>query len=205
MNSLMLRVLGIVFLVVCLVGAAAYMFRKPVYITEVAPKSSTIPAYQDVPTAAKHMAEFNLFEDGPIVPAVPMHDENGKTVTIEAYRGKVVLLNMWATWCPPCIAEMPGLHALHKQYQDRGFIVLPVASGEQGKEDPAEFLRRREMTAFETLYDPQSMYLRTFNLDTLPTTLIIDRTGKLRGGVAGMANWQSDAAKGLIEAFLSEG
>jgi len=202
MNSLSLRLLGIAFLVIGLIGAVAYMYRQPVIVTETGgDTASTAP---DVSTAAEQMPEFALLVDVPTIPLVPLNDEKDNIVDLGAYRGKVVLMNLWATWCPPCIAEMPDLHALHQQYQDRGFVVVPIASGTQGREDPAEFLRNRQMTAFKTLYDPHSQFLRIFDIDTLPTSFIIDRTGKMRGGVLGMANWQSDEAKALIEAFLAE-
>jgi len=84
---------------------------------------------------------FSLLTDGPLVPGVVMKDEAGQNVTFEAFRGKVVLFNLWATWCPPCIAEMPDLNALQDAFSGRDFAVVPVASGKQGRETPADFLR----------------------------------------------------------------
>jgi hypothetical protein len=99
---------------------------------------------------------------------------------------------------------MPHLDALQAQYKDRGFVVVPVASGQQGQEEPAEFLRKRGLHELTTYYDPYSQFLRTFDLETLPTTFLIDREGIMRGGVIGILNWSSVEAKALIEALLDE-
>ena len=198
MNILGLRTYIFVLLLLGLVGASAYLFRKPVVIVGV-PREIV-----DVQTAADGMDGFNLLENGPTLPALSLQNEQGEAVSLSDYRGKVVLLNLWATWCPPCIAEMPSLHALHELYKDHGFVVVPVASGNQGREEPTAFLKKRGLTAFQTLYDPHDQYLRTFDMETLPLSFLIDRDGKMRGGVIGMANWQSEDAKTLVEAFLAE-
>jgi len=161
-------------------------------------------AVLSVSEAADRMNGFSLLEDPPLIPAVKMTDEAGVESTLQAYRGKVVLLNLWATWCPPCIREMPDLNALQKEFVGQDFVVVPVASGRQGREDAAEFLRARKLNALKTYYDPHSSYLSVFGLESLPTTFLIDRTGKMRGGVLGMADWHTDEAKALIEAFLNE-
>ncbi|OEJ65348.1 hypothetical protein BEN30_14615 [Magnetovibrio blakemorei] len=157
-----------------------------------------------VAEAADQLDGFSLLTDGPLIPGVVMKDEAGQNVTFEAFRGKIVVFNLWATWCPPCIAEMPDLNALQNAFSGRDFAVVPVASGKQGRETPADFLRKRKLMALTTYYDPDSKFLRTFDLDTLPTTFVLDKTGRMRGGVIGMADWQSDEAKALIEAFLNE-
>jgi len=154
--------------------------------------------------AADSLIGFSLLIDGPPVPAITMTDETGGESSLEAYRGKVVLLNLWATWCPPCIREMPDLNALQIDYSDRDFVVVPVASGKQGREDAAAFLRARKLDALTTYYDPDSLFLRAFDIETLPTTFLIDRRGRMIGGVLGMADWHSDEAKALIEAALND-
>lgn len=154
--------------------------------------------------AADRLDGFSLLTDPPPIPDIVMLDEAGGDVTFEAFRGKVVVFNLWATWCPPCIAEMPDLNALQETFADREFVVVPVASGKQGRESPADFLRKRNLSALTTYYDADSNFLRTFGLDTLPTTFILDKSGRMRGGVVGMAEWQSDEAKILIQAFLNE-
>jgi len=162
------------------------------------------PKDLDFETAAARLGGFSPLSDTPLIPNVKMFDEGGATVTFEAFRGKVVLFNLWATWCPPCIREMPDLDALQQDFSGRDFIVVPVASGKQGREEPAEFLRDRGLMALTTYYDPGSLFLRMFDVETLPTTFLIDKTGKMRGGVLGLADWHSDEAKDIIEALLNE-
>jgi len=154
--------------------------------------------------AADALVGFSLLDEPPVLPPIKMTDETGAETTFEAFRGKVVLMNLWATWCPPCIREMPDLNALQADFAGRDFMVVPVASGKQGREDAAEFLRDRNLTQLKTYYDPHSSFLRLFDLETLPTSFVIDRTGRVRGGVLGVADWHSDEAKALIEALLSE-
>lgn len=166
--------------------------------------SSPVLPRVGVQAAAERLAGFNLLSNTPPVPDIEMHDEDGSPITFARFQGKVVLFNLWATWCPPCIREMPHLDALHAQYKDRGFVVVPVASGQQGQEEPAEFLRKRGLNELTTYYDPYAQFLRTFDLETLPTTFLLDRDGNMRGGVIGILDWGSAEAKDMIEALLDE-
>lgn len=164
---------------------------------------SAIPVV-DFQTAADQFRGFSVLADAPLVPAIQMQDSAGSDYTFEDFRGKVVVFNLWATWCPPCIREMPDLNALQIDYAERDLVVVPVASGQQGREEPAEFLQKRDLLALKTYYDPGSSFLRVFDLETLPTTFVIDRKGRMRGGVIGMADWHSDRAKAVVEALLNE-
>ena len=198
-------ILGLVSVLV--LGLAGVVLYTGVSNTEVAaPAAQTRPARPqvDFATAADQFRGFSPLSNAPMVPDVEMLDEAGNKITFEAFRGKVVVFNLWATWCPPCIREMPDLNALQQEFADRDFIVVPVASGKQGREEPAEFLRSRDMMALTTYYDPDSLFLRVFDLETLPTTFVLDRGGVMRGGVIGAADWHSDRAMTLIEALLNE-
>ena len=99
---------------------------------------------------------------------------------------------------------MPDLNALQLHFQDDDFVVLPVASGRQGNETPEGFLERRNLTALKSFRDPDSMFLRTFGLETLPISFLIDRKGRMRGGVIGMAEWNSPEARMLVQSLLEE-
>ncbi|MEG3619547.1 TlpA disulfide reductase family protein [Magnetovibrio sp. PR-2] len=155
--------------------------------------------------AADQLEGFSLLTNMPPIPGVDMLDEAGNTVTFDKFKGKVVVFNLWATWCPPCIREMPDLNSLQVEFKDQDFIVVPVASGKQGTEEPAEFLRKRNLDALTTYYDPGSEFLRMFDIETLPTTFVLDKNGNMRGGVIGMTDWYSDEAKAMLRALLAEG
>ncbi|MET0093003.1 MAG: TlpA disulfide reductase family protein [Sedimenticola sp.] len=174
--------------------------------TTSAPGTGAAPALPrtGVKTAADRVAGFNLLSDTPPIPLIEMHDEEGRPVTFDRFKGKVVLFNLWATWCPPCIREMPDINALQAQYRDRDFVVVPVASGRQGEEEPAAFLRKRSLNELTTYYDPRQQFLRIFDLETLPITFLIDRDGMMRGGAIGLMDWSTAEAKALVEALLDE-
>lgn len=159
-----------------------------------------------VKAASDRVTGFNLLSNTPPVPEIKMHDEGGggNPVTFDRFKGKVILFNLWATWCPPCVREMPDLNSLQAQYKGQGFVVVPVASGQQVTEEPAAFLRKHSLDELTTFYDPQSQFMRLFALETLPSSFMIDRKGNMRGGVLGMLDWSSTDARALIEAFLNE-
>jgi peroxiredoxin len=104
---------------------------------------------------------------------------DGQAVRLSDYRGQVVLLNTWATWCPPCRAEMPDLEAYYQQHQEDGFVVLAVNS-QESPDTVAAFLGEHEFT-FPVLLDPEGEVMREYGVLGLPTSFFIDRDGTMRG------------------------
>jgi len=104
---------------------------------------------------------------------------DGRTVRLSDYRGQVVLLNIWATWCPPCRDEMPDLEAYYRQHQEDGFVVLAINSQESA-ETVVVFLEEHDFT-FPVLLDPGGVVMRDYGVLGLPTSFFIDREGMLRG------------------------
>ena len=119
-------------------------------------------------------------------PVFTLKDAEGRTVRLADYRGKVVLLDFWATWCVPCKLEIPWFIDMQKQYQDRGFEVLGVSMDEKGWEVVKPFMAQmgvqyRVMIGNESLattYSKLDSKLKA-NLDELPATFLIDRQGKV--------------------------
>jgi cytochrome c biogenesis protein CcmG/thiol:disulfide interchange protein DsbE len=111
-------------------------------------------------------------------PELELTDLAGDTVRLEDYRGEVVLLNTWATWCPPCRAEMPDLQEYYRRHQAEGFTILAVNIGE-----PAglvqDFQESQGLT-FPIWLDPQELSLRALNTISLPYSVVIDRKGEVR-------------------------
>ena len=101
---------------------------------------------------------------------------NGESWTLSALRGKVVVLNFWATWCPPCRKEMPDLEALYEQFKDQGLVVLAISDEEAGKVKP--FIAERKIT-YPVLLDPGRTVNELFQVDGIPKTFVYDRSGKL--------------------------
>jgi peroxiredoxin len=103
---------------------------------------------------------------------------DGQTIELGDYRGQVVLLNIWATWCPPCRAEMPDLEAYYREHKMDGFVVLAVNSGESA-ETVAAFLEEQDFT-FPVLLDPDGEVMSGYKVRGLPTSFFIDRGGIMR-------------------------
>jgi peroxiredoxin len=103
-------------------------------------------------------------------------DLAGKKWTLRELRGKVVLVNFWATWCPPCRKEIPDLEALYEQFKDQGLVVLAISDEDRGKVEP--FMAERRVT-YPVLLDPGRTVHQRFEVEGIPKTFIYDREGKL--------------------------
>ncbi len=101
-------------------------------------------------------------------------------------RGKVVLVNLWATWCPPCQAEMPDLAATYQAHRNEGLVILGVDDNEQ-PETVATFLTRNPLP-YPILLDPDSRVARAYGVDYLPVSFLIDRNGNLRTSLPGQSS-----------------
>ena len=128
--------------------------------------------------------------------------EVAKPVNLEQFKGKVIFLNYWATWCPPCIAEMPNLQALYEQYSQNDKIRFVMVSRDQEPEKARAFIRRKEYT-FPSywLAAPRPQPLRS---NVLPTTIVIDKEGKIVIKETGMANYNTMEFKNFIDTLISE-
>ncbi len=111
-------------------------------------------------------------------PDLQLTDLEGRPVSLADYRGQVVLLNNWATWCPPCKAEMPTLQAYYEAHQGQGFVLIAVEAGEPADEVRA-FVQQYGLT-FPVWLDPQNLSLTRFRTDALPSSFVIDRSGRVR-------------------------
>lgn len=122
-------------------------------------------------------------EVGLLAPAFQLKDLSGKTVALESLRGKPVFLNFWATWCPPCRAEMPDLNTMYQKYGDRMHF-LAVNVGESAK-PVREFLTANDLT-FPVVLDQSSSAAGTYRINGIPTSLVLDSKGIIRGKQVGM-------------------
>jgi peroxiredoxin len=109
-------------------------------------------------------------------PEFTLKDLAGKTWSFSQLRGKVVLVNFWATWCPPCRKEMPDLETLYHRFMTKGFVVLGISDEEAAKVDP--FIRERKVS-FPVLLDPGRKVNEMFAVEGIPKSFVYDREGKL--------------------------
>lgn len=136
-------------------------------------------------------------------PAIHFLDGDGKQLTLEDFRGKVVVLNLWATWCTPCVAEMPTLENLQRKMGDRDVVVIALSIDRGGVDTVREFFERIGVNDLPIYVDPTMRSQSNLSAFGLPTTIIIDRDGKERGRLLGPAEWDSERAIELIEAAMS--
>ncbi len=120
-------------------------------------------------------------------PGFTLPDLEGKLHGLSEYRGRVVVLNFWATWCPPCIDEMPSLQRLHQALAERGVAVIAVSVDERFSDVPA-FARKFGLT-FPVLYDQGKKVSRKYQTFKYPETYILDREGRLKSKVVGPRDW----------------
>lgn len=139
-------------------------------------------------------------------PGYVFKDAEGRDVRFSDFKGKVAVVNLWATWCAPCKIEMPTLAALAKHYEGRDDVAVVTISMDVDKAVP-------EARAFIADHPPLAYYADPkFQLPfefpgkgAMPQTILLDRRGNVRAVLTGEADWASDEAKALVEAFLAEG
>jgi len=139
-------------------------------------------------------------ENGPSVYDIALQNQDGSAHSLEVHKGQVLIINLWATWCAPCIREMPDLNRLAAEVTGQGIQVLAVASGRQGAQTPQDFMQSRSLLNLTLATDHRMVLLDASGKRGLPTTLIADETGQIRGVLAGIAKWD---APEVIEAILS--
>ena len=137
--------------------------------------------------------------DPPIAPAAAsLIDEAGLAHTMAEFVGKGLVINMWATWCVPCVAEMPALQTLAGKIASAGVLVLPMSSDRGGAAVVRKFYAAHNITGLPVWLDPKGAAAQAWGARGLPTTYIIDRKGLLRGKLEGGVDWASDATVAAI-------
>lgn len=141
-------------------------------------------AAMDAPTELK-------FEDG-----------TGKALSLADFKGKVVLLNLWATWCAPCRKEMPAFDRLQSHFKDRPFEIVALSVDRGGAAASRKFLDSVNVPNLKLYVDPTARQHTALRAVGLPTTILFDGQGRELGRLAGAAEWDSEDAKRLIDAAL---
>jgi len=148
---------------------------------------------------AAHGGELKPWTGG-ATPALALKDPAGKTQDLAAYRGKVVLVNFWATWCAPCREEMPSMQALRERFAGKGFEVLAVNVMES--EEAIAAFRESELIALPVLMDRDGEAAKRWKVRLLPMSFVIDRRGAIRYQLVGEANWTGSNIASAIERLI---
>lgn len=123
----------------------------------------------------------------------------GKSVSLDEYRGKVVLLNFWATWCKDCVLEMPELETLFHKFQGKGLTIFAIALDKEGQPAVDHFLKKENLElTYPILLDPEGRVARAYRLSWVPVTIVVGRGGKIIETILGARPWGS---KEVMEKF----
>ncbi len=134
--------------------------------------------------------------------SVPTPD--GRSIRLSDYRGKVVFVNFWATWCPPCREEMPAMERLYRRYKDRGLVVLAVSVDAEGAAIVAPFVAAQQLS-YPIGLDPKMAVAGTYGVRGLPSSFFVDQQGRVVASAVGPREWDSKDADALVESLLSTG
>lgn len=141
--------------------------------------------------------------DPPVVPPeASFTDATGKPHALTEFLGRGLVINFWATWCAPCVAEMPSLASLSVALAPFDIAVLPLSSDKGGAIAVSNWYADRGITALPVLIDPKSAMVRAWGARGLPTTVIIDRKGREVARLEGAADWSSPEAIRLIRELV---
>ncbi len=139
--------------------------------------------------------------DPPVpVPPGEFTDASGKVLHIADFRGRSVLLNFWATWCAPCLQELPALDRVAAELKAENFVVLPISTDRQGTEVVKPFYEKLQLKELGLYFDPKSTFSQAAKVQVLPTTLLIDKDGRIVVAGEGAVEWDVPEVK----AFLRE-
>ncbi|MCL1075772.1 TlpA disulfide reductase family protein [Shewanella dokdonensis] len=155
-------------------------------------------------SADSSVDKINILAHGFPLKLVPFTDAQGHSHDFAQYRGKVVLINMWATWCPPCVRELPALQRFEKKFDQSKFAFLPISIDQGGKQQVVPFLTSLGMPEFDSFYDPKMALDAIFPLDTIPATFILDGNGTLIAFVRSFVDWDDPQAEALINSFIEK-
>ncbi len=156
-----------------------------------------------------------IFLDSPSVEGRPQDERSvtapdfglpslaGPMIRLSDHQGKVILLNFWATWCPPCRAEMPSMEKLYQAYRDHGLVILAISSDVGGKPVVEPYVQERGLT-FPILLDPEAEVFAQYGVRGLPTSYLLDRRGRVFSADVGARDWSGKVAREVVERLLAE-
>ena len=156
----------------------------------------------DTPDRTK-LGEFVPASQPSPAPAISLVDSSGQTIELSDLRGKPLIINLWATWCEPCLREMPSLERLQSRFGER-IAVLAVSEDRGGNKTVEPFIAKLGLKSVKIYMDPKSEVGHAFAVRGLPTSLLIDRNGMVLGRVEGAVDWDSPKILGVLQPLLPD-
>jgi len=162
------------------------------------------PALANVgPELAKGtLAKFQLAKEPKPLPQLAFNDADDKPLKLGDYKGKIVLLNFWATWCAPCVKEMPSLDRLQAELGKDKFVVLPLSLDGPSRPKVAPFYADKKLSNLGVYFDKGRKAMQAVDVSILPTSILVDPQGRELGRLEGEADWEKPEALALVKAAL---
>lgn len=154
-------------------------------------------------TTGKKERKLSVYKGTPIPSKLILKDLKNKTVDLSQLKGKVILVNFWASWCPPCVHEMPSMQRLQNRFFAKGFTILGVNMAEDEK-TVRHFLNTKVNIQFPILFDSDGTALKSWGVFAFPTSYVIDKKGKIRYAIFGGVDWEKESIINKITNLLNE-
>jgi peroxiredoxin len=132
---------------------------------------------------------------------IQLKDAFGNWIRLSDYRGKIVFLNFWATWCAACVVEMPAMENLHRRFKDKDFAMIAINMQESDAQVKAFFEKLK--LSFTALLDSNGEVAAGFAVNALPTTFVLDKEGRIVGAAIGPREWDSRASIALFDYLIN--
>lgn len=158
-----------------------------------------------VPAEGRHLSGLGVQElkERLVAPTFALPTTSGHTISLREFRGRVVLLNFWATWCPPCVAEMSDLEKLYREFHTAGLVIVAVSIDTEGGKVVAPFWEKMGLT-FPSLLDPSREVATRYGAWALPTSFLINPEGEVIARIPGPREWHSDKARAVFKNLLQQ-
>ncbi len=177
------------------------IWRALIFAVCLALPASYLAAADYPPAFTSQGHHYVLYKTPFAAPLSELRDAEGRPFSLDRYRGRVVLLNFWATWCAPCVHEMPDLNRLQHALGAKGLAVVPVSLN-RSPVTAGDFLRMLRLDALPLILDSEDATYRAFGPGGLPATYIITRTGQVHGYFRGPASWNGPEGRRLLQWYL---
>lgn len=149
--------------------------------------------------------DLNQFksEQGYLAPQFTLRNLKGNMEGLADHSGKVIIINFWATWCAPCVKEMPSFEALYRRYRSKGLTLLAVSLDKDGSAKIQKFVDQHKLS-FPVLLDTEGVAEKLYPSFTIPFTYVIDKQGRVAARIDGAKNWQSPETFQAVEYLLNQ-
>jgi len=168
---------------------ASFSFSINAYHEKSEPSDGTVRSFIKMPKKSKD-------------PVITLLDMKSKPIDLSAFKGKIVVLNIWATWCSPCLRELPALDRLQAKFNKSDFIILPVSIDKRGAKVTLPYYKKLGLKNIEFYHDSKKRLRQFFPIDVVPATFILDRNGKPISFMRSFIDWDDELAVKMFEYYI---